>query len=103
VPQRITITELQRLFIAARLATVQGEYKRAAMLFGLAEAAHGQIHHIYAGPMLPLVNAALTTVHKALGAEVFDGAFAAGQQLSLNEALATILSSTAVTGILTEP
>ena len=39
--------------------------------------------------MLPLVNAALTKVREVLSVEVFDEAFAAGQQLSLHEVYTT--------------
>jgi predicted ATPase/transcriptional regulator with XRE-family HTH domain len=91
-PQRITAAELQQLWVAARLATAQGEHLRAATLFGLAEAVHRQIHHIYRGPMLPLVEAALATVRAALDPVVFADAFAAGQRMSLAEAFATILA-----------
>jgi len=38
------------------------------------------------------VDAALATVREALAAELFDEVFAAGQQLSLSEAFATILA-----------
>lgn len=55
----ITINELQRLFIALRLAAAQGDYRQAAALGGLVETAHAQLHYIHAGPMLPLVDAAL--------------------------------------------
>jgi predicted ATPase len=96
VPQRITIVELQRLLIAARLATAQGEYRRAAILFGLAEAVHGQIHYIYAGPMVPLVNVPLAAVRQALDPADFTQAFIAGQHMSLDDAYATILAPSPV-------
>jgi hypothetical protein len=95
-PQRITVIELQRLFIAGRLAAAQGHYQRAATLFGLADAAHRQLHRVYAGPMLPLVNAALATVREALDPAVFAEAFATGQQLSLEDAFATILAPSSI-------
>jgi hypothetical protein len=92
------VAELQRLFIAGRLATTRWQYVRAATLFGLADLAHHHIHRIYRGPILPLVDAALVSVRVALGPTVFAKAFAAGQQLSLDEAFATILSPRHVAG-----
>jgi hypothetical protein len=53
---------------------------------------HGQIHYAIAGPMRALADAALVTVSTALAPAVFAQAFAAGQQLSLDEAFATILA-----------
>jgi hypothetical protein len=72
------------------------------MLFGLAEQMHSHIAYAYAGPIRDLVDTALAKVHEALGTELFVDVFAKGQQLSLEEAFATILSPTAVTGIPTE-
>ena len=94
-PHRSTIFQVTRLFVAARLATLQGQYQRAATLFGLAEAAHSHIHDAVAGPMRALADAALATVGGPLGAALdptdFAESFAAGQRLSLAEAFATIL------------
>jgi tetratricopeptide (TPR) repeat protein len=100
-PGRINIAELQRLFVAARLATMQEQYRRAATLLGFAEAAHRRIHYVYAGPMLPLVNAALTKVREALSVEVFDEAFASGQQLPLDEVYTTLLAPAHIRNIVT--
>jgi hypothetical protein len=63
----------------------------AATLFGLADQMHSQIHHVIAGPMRALADAALVTVRGALDLAVFAEAFAAGQQVSLAEAFAMIL------------
>ena len=93
-PDSITTTELQRLWVAARLATAQQQYQRATMLFGLADQAHSQIHHAIGGPIRTLADAALATVRDALEPAVFAEAFAAGQQMSLAEAFATLLAST---------
>jgi ATP/maltotriose-dependent transcriptional regulator MalT len=95
-PQRITNAELQRLFIAGRLATGQGQYVQAATLFGQAEAAHRQLHYVYRGPMLPLIETALATVRAALEPEAFATAFTAGQQISVEEAYATILAPSSI-------
>lgn len=90
--QKITIYEVMRLWVAARLATAQQQYPRAATLFGVANQAHSQIHYAIAGPMRSLADAALATARAALAPTVFVEAFAAGQQMALGEAFATILS-----------
>ena len=84
--------DMERLWIAARLATAQGHNRRAAMLFGLADHTHGRIHNVIEGPPRALADAALVTVRVALDPVIFAEAFAAGQQLSLEEAFAAILS-----------
>jgi predicted ATPase len=95
-PGIIIIYEVIRLFVAARVATAQGQYQRAALLFGLAEQANSQIHHAYAGPLRIQTDVALVTVRAVLDPAVFAEAFAAGQQLSLDEAFATVLHPTTV-------
>ena len=97
-PHKITIYEVMRLFVAARLATAQQIYERAATLFGLANQMHGEIKYAIGGPMCALADAALATVRAALATvraalepAVFAEAFAGGQQMSLAEAFATIL------------
>ncbi len=90
--QRITLCEVARLFVAARLATAQQRYSRAATIFGLADRAHSRLHYAIAGPLRTPADAALAAVREALGPAVFAEAFAAGQQLSLDEAFATILA-----------
>lgn len=91
--RRITTEAVQRLWVAARLATAQQQYPRAATLFGLAEQAHGQIHHAIGGPMRALADAALATVQAALEPAVFAEAFTAGQQMTLAGAFATLIPS----------
>ena len=91
-PQQITIDQVLRLFIAARLATAQQQYARAATLFGLADQIHSQIHYAIAGPIRTLADAALAIVQAALEPAVFVEAFAAGQQMPLAEAFVTILA-----------
>jgi hypothetical protein len=71
------------LFVAARLATAQQHYERAATTFGLAEQMHVQIHYALDATRRPLVEAALATVREA---------FSTGQRLSLAEAFATLLT-----------
>lgn len=93
---KIIIYEVVRLFVAARLATAQQQYKRAALLFGLAEQANSQIHHAYTVPLRLPADAALATVREALEPAIFAEAFAAGQQMSLAEAFARILAPAAI-------
>ncbi len=95
-PSRITLYEVMRLWVAARLATAQQQYQRAATLLGLADQMHRQLHYAIAGPMRELADAALATVQGALGTEDFDQAFAEGQRLSLEKAFATILIPTSI-------
>ena len=49
-PLEIRIDQVERLFVAARLATAQGACVRAAVLFGLAERIRSQIQFEFAGP-----------------------------------------------------
>ena len=91
-PQRITVYEVMQLWVTARLATAQQHYQHAATLFGLADQAHSQIHYSIAGPMRALADAALATARAALEPVLFAEAFAAGQQMSLEEAFAMILA-----------
>ena len=91
-PHIITIDQLQRLFVAARLAVAQQRYARAATLFGLAGQVHSDIHNVIAGPMRALADDALAAVRAALEPGLFAAAFDSGRKLSLAEAFATILA-----------
>jgi hypothetical protein len=91
-PHQITIYEVGRLFVFARLATAQQKYQRAATLFGLADQAHNQVHYAIVGPIRALADGALATVREALDPADFAEAFTAGQLLSLEKAFATILT-----------
>ncbi len=84
--------------MAARLATAQGAYLRAATLFGVAERVRSQMRYEPAGPVRLLADTALATVRAALDPARFAEAFTAGQQLSLEEAFAAISASSSVTG-----
>ena len=88
-PARLTYDEVLRLWVCARLAAAQQDYRRAALLFGLAEEAHRQVHHVIGGPMRGLADEALAAVRAALGQEAFAAAFAAGQGMTLEEAIAS--------------
>ena len=74
------------LWVAARLATAQQAYERAATLFGLAEGVRRRIHYPAQGPGRAGVDAARATVQAALEPDVFAAAFAAGQGMTLAEA-----------------
>ncbi len=74
-PHKIVIDQVQRLFVAARLATAQQRYVRAATLFGLAGQVHSTIHDVIAGPMRALADEALATVRAALDPAEFAAAF----------------------------
>lgn len=65
------------LWTAARLAAVQQNYLRAATLSGLAEQVSSRIRYVLVEP-----------VRGELEPAVFAEAFAAGRQMSLNEAFA---------------
>jgi hypothetical protein len=90
-PHRITMFQVTRLFVVARVATAQQQYLRAATLFGLADQMHSQIHYAIAGPIRTLADAAVATVQAALNPEVFAEAFTTGQRLSLEQVIAEAL------------
>ena len=81
------------LWVAARLATTQQTYERAATLFGLAEGVRRRVHYPAYGPGRSQIEAALATVQTALEPTAFAEAFAAGQQMTLAEAFATLMAS----------
>ncbi len=91
-PHKVVIDQVQRLFVAARLAAAQQHYARAATLFGLAGQVHSAIHDVIGGPMRAAADDALATVRAELDPEAFAAAFDAGRQLSLAEAFATVLA-----------
>jgi tetratricopeptide (TPR) repeat protein len=93
-PRWNTIDQVERLFLAARLVTAQSEYLRAATLFGLADQVSTRINYVPAEPVYSLIEVASANVRAALAADSFAEAFAAGQQISLDEAFATILNPT---------
>jgi hypothetical protein len=88
---QVTQDEVERLFVAARLATAQRQYQQAAMLFGLAEATRSAIQIVLAQPLRVLADAALAIVQEALEPTAFAEAFAIGQRMPLAEACATLL------------
>lgn len=95
-PRWHTIDQVERLFLAARLVTAQGDYLRAATLFGLADQVSTRINYVPAEPVHSLIDAARATVRDALDGNVFAEVLAAGQRLSLGEAFTTILAPTAI-------
>jgi len=95
-PRLIKIDYIESFLVAARLAVAQGAYLRAATLFGLADGIRSPVHYELVGPARQLAEAALARVRTALDPALFDEAFTAGQQLSLEEAFATILAPDSV-------
>jgi predicted ATPase/DNA-binding SARP family transcriptional activator len=87
------------LWVAARLATVQQHYLRAATLFGLAEQVRRRVRYDAADPPRPLADAALATVQTALEPAAFAKAFAAGQQMGLEEAFADLRQNDATAAL----
>ncbi|MEZ4713732.1 MAG: hypothetical protein R3A44_41475 [Caldilineaceae bacterium] len=96
--QRNPVGAVVRFFIAARVATAQQHYLRAAILFGLADQVHSQINYVIGGAIRSLADAALATVQTALEPTVLAEAFAAGQQMSLTEAFASPLAPVSMNG-----
>lgn len=90
---RVNAFGLARLWVAARLAAAQGQYERAAALFGLAEQAHSRIHHAIGGPLRAQADAALATVQASLEPAVYAAAFAAGQEMGVEEGLAALVQT----------
>jgi non-specific serine/threonine protein kinase len=88
LPSSLTVFQVEQSFVAARLATAQQRYPRAATLFGLAEQFSSRLHYTYAGPMRAQIDAALAAVQAAMEPAGFAVAFAVGQQLSPEEAFA---------------
>jgi len=92
-PRWIRTETVDCLWVAARLATAQQQYTRAATFFGLAEQMGSRIGYVPAGPVRPLIDAARATVSEALESSVFAAAFAAGQRMTPAEAFATLQSA----------
>ena len=99
-PRLIKMDHIESFLVAARLAAAQGAYLRAATLFGLANGICSRIPYELAGPARQLAEAALTRVRAALDPASFADAFTAGEQLSLEEAFATILAPSSATAAL---
>jgi hypothetical protein len=93
LPRSLTVFQVEQIFVAARLATVQRHDARAATLFGLADQVSRRLHYTYDGPMRSQIDSALAAVQAALDPVAFAAAFTTGQQSSLEEAYATILAS----------
>jgi hypothetical protein len=95
-PRWNTIDQIERLYLAARLAAAQAADERAAILFGLADGVGSHIHYVPAEPARSLIERARATACEALGATGFAKAFAVVQHLSLDEAYTTLLTPTAI-------
>lgn len=84
--------QVERIYVAARLASARGAHLRTATLFGIAEAIRSQIDYEPAGPMREPVAAALAAARAALGLDLFTETFISGQALSLGDAFAILAS-----------
>ena len=98
-PRWVRIELVECLWVAARLAAVQQQYQRAANLFGLAEQLGSQIRCAPVEPIRTQITMVMATVQQELGTEHFAEAIAAGRQLSIGEAFATILASGHITNV----
>ncbi len=78
------------LFVAARLAAAQGEFTRAATLFGMGERLRVEIHHALDAPLRLQVETALKQVRTSLTEEQFAGAWQEGTRWTLDDALAVM-------------
>lgn len=90
-PSWIRIELVECICVAARLATAQLHFSRAAILFGLAEQLRGQTRYELVEPIRSLYDSSLAKVRNALGVDRFAEAFAAGEQISLDKAFSTVL------------
>lgn len=89
-PRWLRTETVDCLWVAARLATAQGDYPRAAALFGLAEQMAQRIGYRAPSPVRPHIDAALATVQAALDPAVYAQSFAAGQSMTLAEGFAAL-------------
>lgn len=92
-----TIEFADFLFVAARLAAQQESYLLAATRLGLAEQIAKRIGYADRTPMRPQIDACAAAICAALEPAIFAEAFAAGQQMTLDEAFATILVASPIT------
>jgi tetratricopeptide (TPR) repeat protein len=98
-PRWIRLEFVDCLWVAARVATLRQQYARAATLFGLAEQLGSHIGYSPVEPVRAKVDAAFESVRAAMPPEAFAAALATGQQLTLDEAFATLLAPNQITGI----
>lgn len=92
-----TIEFADFLFVAARLAAQQERYLLAATRLGLAEQIAKRIGYADRTPMRPQIDACAAAICAALEPVIFAEAFAASQQMTLDEAFATILVASPIT------
>lgn len=82
---------VEALLTLMRLTAAKQQFTQAATLWGLAARLQGEIHHRLDAPLRPVVDAAQATVRAALAPVAFAEAFAFGEQMTLDEAFATLL------------
>lgn len=86
-PQDCTVSQIQRLLIAARIAAAMGEDARAARMFGLADAMASRIQFEARDPMWRLAESSMAQVRARLDEPAFGEAYENGRQLPFDEAL----------------
>ena len=92
-PRRLGSALTNYLHITARLAVTRQAYRQATLLLGLAEETRQRARVTLVGPVRVRVDAALAEVQAALGPTLFAEAFAAGQQMILEEAFYALQGS----------
>ena len=97
-----TIEFVDFLFVAARLAAQQESYLLAATRLGLAEQIAKRIGYTDKTPMRPLIDTCTAAIYAALEPATFAEAFAAGQQMTLDEAFATLLAPRPLSGVVAD-
>ncbi len=82
------------LHVAARLAVLREAYEWAATLFGLAEETSRRMYYTLVEPVRAQNRAALVRAQASLDLARFGAAFAAGQQMTVEDAFATLRATT---------
>ncbi len=85
--RRLGSAQVNLLFVAARLAGARGKFEQAALFLGLAEETRQRTHYALVAPVRAQVDVALAEVQAVLGPANFADAFAAGQKMTLEEAV----------------
>ena len=81
------------------ISRLTAAYLRAATFFGSAEKIRSEMHYELAGPARQRAEVALAVVRAALDPALCAEALAAGQQLSLEDSFAMILTPGSTTGV----
>jgi hypothetical protein len=82
------------VYVLALVSTQQGDHERAARLAGAFAAEGERRGTVHAPPLSALWSESLTPARAALGEDAWAATFAAGQALTLEEAIAEALETT---------